>query len=108
MRILRSFFTFGSITLSMTTWNKINAPEFGFDWALEANEIIKKSILSGDHKELINYQSLGKSTQLAIPTPEHFLPLLYVLALQQEDERVNFFNDKAVMGSLTMTSLKII
>jgi len=94
--------------LGMIAWNKTNEPEFGFDWALEANEIIKKSILSGNHKELINYKSLGKSIQLAIPTPEHFLPLLYILALQQEDESVNFFNDKAVMGSLTMTSLKII
>lgn len=93
--------------LELIAWNKINKPEFGFDWALEANETIKKSILSGDHKELINYQSLGKSLQLAIPTPEHFLPLLYILALQQKDESINFFNDKSVMGSLTMTSLKI-
>ena len=93
--------------LGMIAWNKTNEPEFGFDWALEANEIIKKSILSGNHKELINYKSLGKSIQLAIPTPEHFLPLLYILALQQEDESVNFFNDKAVMGSLKMTSIKI-
>lgn len=93
--------------LGMIAWNKIDEPGFGFDWALEANETIKKFILSGNHKELINYKSLGKSMQLAIPTPEHFLPLLYILALQQKDESVNFFNDKAVMGSLTMTSLKI-
>ena len=94
--------------LELIAWNKINEPEFGFDWAIEANETIKESILSGEHKELINYNSLGKSIQLAIPTPEHFLPLLYILALQQKDESINFFNDKAVMGSLTMTSLKII
>jgi 4,5-DOPA dioxygenase extradiol len=94
--------------LGVIAWNKINESEFGFEWAVEANEIIKKSILSGDHKYLINYKSLEKSIQLAIPTPEHFLPLLYVLALQQKDESINFFNDKAVMGSLTMTSLKII
>ena len=94
--------------LGLIAWNKINEPEFGFDWAIEANETIKKSILSGDHNYLINYKSLEKSIQLAIPTPEHFLPLLYVLALQQKDESITFFNDKAVMGSLTMTSLKII
>lgn len=93
--------------LGMIAWNKINEPEFGFDWTLEANELIKKSILSGDHRELINYKSLGNSIQLAIPTPEHFLPLLYILALQQKDESISFFNDKAVMGSLTMTSVKI-
>jgi 4,5-DOPA dioxygenase extradiol len=44
---------------------------------------------------------------LAVPTPDHFLPLLYALALKHEDEEVRFFNDKAVMGSLTMTSVKI-
>lgn len=93
--------------LGVIEWNKINEPEFGFDWALEANELIKKSILSGDHRELINYKSLGNSIQLAIPTPEHFLPLLYILALQQKDESISFFNDKAVMGSLMMTSVKI-
>lgn len=93
--------------LALIAWNRINEPEFGFDWAHEANEIIKKSILSGNHKALINYQSLGQSIQLAIQTPEHFLPLLYILALQQKDESVSIFNDKAVMGSLTMTSVKV-
>ncbi len=93
--------------LGMIAWNKMNEPEYGFDWALEANELIKKSILSGNHRELINYKSLGNSIQLAIPTPEHFLPLLYILALHKKDESITFFNDKAVMGSLTMTSLKI-
>jgi len=93
--------------LGMVARDKMDKPEFGFDWAIEANETIKKSILSGDHKELINYKLLGKPVQLAIPTPEHFLPLLYILALQQKDEGVSFFNDKAVMGSLTMTSVKI-
>ena len=44
---------------------------------------------------------------LAVPTPEHFLPLLYVLALKEKNENVSFFNDKNVAGSLSMTSLKI-
>jgi len=42
-----------------------------------------------------------------VPTPDHYLPLLYTLALKNENEEISFFNDKAVMGSLTMTSLKI-
>jgi len=93
--------------LGMIAWEKMNEPEYGFDWAIEANEMMKKFILSGDHKELINYHSHGKIFRLAIPTPEHFLPLLYILALQQKNETISLFNDKAVMGSLTMTSLKI-
>jgi 4,5-DOPA dioxygenase extradiol len=45
--------------------------------------------------------------KLAIPTPEHFLPLLYILALQEQNEEPLLFNDQAVAGSLTMTSVKI-
>jgi 4,5-DOPA dioxygenase extradiol len=63
--------------------------------------------MNHDHYSLINFQKLGKAFDLAIPTPEHFLPLLYVLALQNNNEQITLFNDKAVAGSLTMTSLKI-
>lgn len=93
--------------LRRLAWNKLNAPEYGFDWAIEANEKMKKYILDGDHKPLINFRSQGKSFDLAIPTPEHYLPLLYALALQEKNETVSLFNDKAVAGSLTMTSVKI-
>ena len=68
---------------------------------------MKKYILSNDHQSLINYSSQGKAFDLAIPTPEHFLPLLYAVALKEENDKVAIFNDKPVMGSLTMTSLKI-
>jgi 4,5-DOPA dioxygenase extradiol len=78
---------------------------FGFDWALEANELFKKLIHENNHEKLCDYRSLGESVQLAVPTPEHYLPLLYVLALKRENESVGYFNDKAVAGSLTMTSL---
>ena len=93
--------------LRMVTWDKMKEPEFGYDWAVEANEKIKSFILSGDHKSLIGYKSQGRAFSLAIPTPEHFLPLLYILALKEEGEDITFFNDAPVMGSLTMTSVKI-
>ncbi len=93
--------------LRMLAWDKLNAAEFAFDWAIEASEKMKKFILANDHKELINFKAQGKAFDLAIPTPEHYLPLLYVLALKEENEKVSLFNDKAVAGSLTMTSLKI-
>lgn len=93
--------------LSMLAWDKLNAPEYGFDWAIEANEKMKKFILSGDHQPLINFRSHGKAFDLAIPTPEHYLPLLYALALQDKNEELKLFNDKALAGSLTMTSVKI-
>ncbi len=93
--------------LGMVAWDKLNDDEYGYDWAFEANEKMKKFILSNDHQQLINFKNQGKTFDLAIPTPEHFLPLLYALALKEENEKVNIFNDKAVAGSLTMTSAKI-
>ncbi len=93
--------------LRMVAWDKINTDNYGYDWALTASDKMKQYILSGDHKQLINFRGQGKEFELAIPTPEHYLPLLYALALKQENEKVSLFNDKALGGSLTMTSLKI-
>ncbi len=93
--------------LGLMAWDKLNSDNFSFDWALEASDKMKKLILNGDHSQLINYRSQGKSFDLAIPTPEHYLPLLYTLALKEENEKIRLFNDKAVAGSLTMTSVYI-
>ena len=93
--------------LRMVAWDKLNEPEYGFDWALEMNDIFKNKISNGFHKELIQYEKLHKAATLAIPTSDHYYPLLYILALQTDNDKVEFFNDKAVGGSLTMTSVKI-
>ncbi len=93
--------------LRMLACDKIDEPGYGFDWANEANDTVKKLILHGDHKPLIDYHSLGEAFKLAIPTPEHYLPMLYAIALKEENEEVTFFNDKPIAGSLSMTSLKI-
>jgi 4,5-DOPA dioxygenase extradiol len=55
----------------------------------------------------MSYKSLGKAVDLSVPTPEHYLPLLYTLALKDDNDAVNFFNDKLVYGSIAMTSVKI-
>ncbi len=93
--------------LRMVAWDKLNEPEYGFDWALEMNDVFKNKISNGFHKELIQYEKLHKAATLAIPTPDHYYPLLYILALQTDNDKVEFFNDKAVGGSLTMTSVRI-
>jgi 4,5-DOPA dioxygenase extradiol len=79
----------------------------GFDWAIEANEKVKQLILANDHKPLINYSSMGRMMNLAVPSPEHYLPLLYILGLKGEKENISIFNDKTEYGSLSMTSVKI-
>ena len=93
--------------LGLVDWRRMNEVDYSYEWASEASEKIKKFILSGDYKQLVNYQSQSKEFNLAIPTPEHYLPLLYALALKDKNEEVSLFNDKAVGGSLTMTSVKI-
>lgn len=93
--------------LGMIAWDKLNEANYGYDWAIEASEKMKKFILSDDHKPLINFKSQGKAFDLSIPSPEHYLPLIYALALKEKNEKISLFNDKAVAGSLTMTSLKI-
>ena len=78
-----------------------------YDWALEFDARIKELILSGDHKAMIDYARLGRSARLAVPSPEHYLPLLYALGAQDESDAVSFFADKVTLGSMSMRSVRI-
>lgn len=93
--------------LRMVAWDKLNETSYGYDWALQMNSTFKELIGNGQHDKLINYEKLGKEALLAIPTPEHYWPLMYTLGLKTGKDDISFFNDKAVGGSLTMTSVKI-
>jgi 4,5-DOPA dioxygenase extradiol len=92
--------------LGMVAWHKLNEKEYAYDWAAKMNSKFKELIENGNHQALINYSALGKEALLAIPTPEHYLPLMYTLGLKDKKDNVSFFNDTAVGGSLTMTSVK--
>ncbi len=78
-----------------------------FDWARDFDAKLAELILAGDHKALTSYDTLGANAERAIPTNEHFLPLLYVLALQEKSDKLAFFCDKVTLGSVSMRSLKI-
>lgn len=93
--------------LSMVAWDKLNTTGYAYEWASIANDKMKKFIQDGNHQALIDFRQQGKEFDLAIPTPEHYLPLIYTLALQERNENLFLFNDNSVAGSLTMTSLKI-
>ncbi len=80
---------------------------FGLDWALEASKQLKHLIVEERYEDLIHYQSISEELLLAVPTPEHYLPLLYSLAVKQDGDQMAFFNDEPLGGSLTMTSLVI-
>ncbi len=90
--------------LSLLSWQN---PDASYDWAEEMNTKFKEYIVGGRFRELIGYPSLGRTALLSVPTPEHFLPMLYVLGLKEEKEQIEFFNDRTVMGSVSMTSFKI-
>ena len=93
--------------LGLVDFKNFDKDNYGFDWAIEAREAINNYLLDGNYQPLINYEKQSKAFQLAIPTPDHLLPLIYALGLQQKGENLSLFNDKLVAGSLSMTSLKI-
>lgn len=91
--------------LRMVDWHRLGEENYGYDWALELNELFKDKIALHDHDALMDYQNLSKAAMLAIPTPDHYYPLIYSLALQDDKETPVFFNDRLVGGSMNMTSL---
>lgn len=76
------------------------------DWAVRFDEAVRQRIAARDHAALMSYETLGNSARLAIPTPEHYYPLFYALALHDEGEPLSFFNS-TVMSSISMTSVLI-
>ena len=77
------------------------------DWALEFDAQIKRLISSGDHDAIIHYEGLGEIAKASVPTAEHFLPLLYLLGLQEDGEETTFFNEKVTLGAISMTSVQV-
>lgn len=93
--------------LRMVDFRNINTENYGFDWAVEARADINDYLLDGNFQPLIDFEKQSKAFQLAIPTPDHYLPLIYTLGLKGKSEELSLFNDKLVGGSLSMTSVKI-
>jgi 4,5-DOPA dioxygenase extradiol len=78
-----------------------------YHWALRFENAARKMILAGDFKPLVNYETLGKDAALSIPTPDHYLPLLYVLAAGQRDESIRFPVEGVDSGSISMLAVQI-
>lgn len=93
--------------LRMLARGKSETEIFGYDWALEADEKIRQAVISGNHRFLTSIENQGEAFKLAIPTAEHYLPLLYALAVQERGDSVEIFNEYPVEGSITMTSVAI-
>jgi 4,5-DOPA dioxygenase extradiol len=75
-----------------------------YDWAVEFDEKIKAMIEDHNHQGIVEYEKIGASAKMAVPTPDHYLPLIYTIALQGKNESVKFFNEKTDLGSISMRS----
>lgn len=78
-----------------------------FDWAARFEKQVRELLLNSDHDPLIDYETLGRDALLSIPTPEHYLPLIYVIALQRENEQVSFPVEGVDGGSVSMLMVQV-
>lgn len=81
--------------------------DVAYDWAVAFDEQIKRLILAGDHEAIVHFDRMGDSALLSVPTPEHFLPLLYILAQLQPADTIRFFTEEVTLGAISMRSLII-
>jgi 4,5-DOPA dioxygenase extradiol len=88
--------------LALIDWRN---PDGGFDWAVESNEAFKKMILESDVEMLSAKKPWNNALKLAVPSTEHYNPLLYIMGIKSKNEIPEFFNDQTVMGSISMTSV---
>jgi len=93
--------------LGLVDYRNFDKDNYGYDWAIEVKENVNNYLMDGNFQPLIDFEKQSKAFQLAIPTPEHYLPLIYTLGLKDKTEELSLFNDKLVAGSLSMTSVKI-
>lgn len=78
-----------------------------FDWAVRFEKAVRASLVAGNHDALIDYTRLGEDARLAVPTPEHYLPLLYVAGLQRSEEAVDFPVEGFDGGAISMLAVRI-
>lgn len=86
--------------LSKISWDM----QGGYPWAQEFDDYIKEKITNRQFEEVIRYEKAGECSKLAVPTADHFYPLLYALGAADEEDTVTVYNDSCLMGSMSMTS----
>ena len=97
----------GNLVHNLHTYAWGRHPSDPYDWAIRFESLARNMMLAGEYKPLVNYDTLGRDAALSIPTPDHYLPLLYVLAARQSAERVKFPVEGVDGGSISMLSVQI-
>jgi len=78
-----------------------------FDWAVRFEKHVRDSLLKGDDAQVVTYESFGRDATLSVPTPDHYLPLLYLLGLRKDKEQVSFPVQGVDGGSISMLAVQI-
>ena len=91
--------------LDLINFADMNAPPY--DWAAEADEAMRSRLLTGEHRELVDYLSMGGAASLAVPSLDHYLPMIYAIALQEEGEELRFVHEGFQNASVSMRSFRI-
>jgi 4,5-DOPA dioxygenase extradiol len=77
------------------------------DWASRFDETVKQALISGNHQKLIDYRNLGKEALYAVPTQDHYLPMIYAIGLQQKNDPLRFIYEGFQHGSVSMRAFQI-
>ncbi len=91
--------------LNILDWNNIDAKPF--DWNVEFDNLVKKNIDNRTFNPLVNFQNLGKTAKLSIPTTDHYYPMLYSLGMVQKDEPIKHIYEGYQYGGISMRCFKI-
>ena len=78
-----------------------------FDWAVEFDEKVKENLIHQNHKDLLNCEDIGRAASYAVPTLDHYLPMVYVIAMQQKGEPITFTYEGFQNASISMRSFRI-
>ncbi len=97
---------FGNVVHNLRMMKR-NAEDPAYDWALRFESAVRDALLSSDHQALVHFERFGEDARLSIPTPEHYLPLVYVLGLQRGGEAASIAVEGIENGSLSMLSAVI-
>lgn len=97
----------GNLVHNLHTYAWGERPAEPYDWAVRFEQQAREFLISGDDGQLIDYESLGRDAMLSIPTPDHFLPLIYVIALRRQGEQVSFPVEGMDGGSVSMLTVRI-
>jgi 4,5-DOPA dioxygenase extradiol len=97
----------GNLVHNLHTYAWGRHPSDPYDWAVRFESAAKDIMLAGQYKPLVDYDTLGRDAALSIPTPDHYLPLLYVLATRQNNESLRFPVEGVDGGSISMLSVQI-